>query len=318
VKPIRFLASFAIVSLPLAMAGCISGPSGVEGTNDVADIPIQGTIFTIVFENEDANVVEEMPYLQGLAKQYASASAYYADHHPSLPNYLQLISGTDQGVTDDEAPAAHQFDSDNLTKQLDAAKIPWRAYMEDMVEPCHMENNGEYAVRHDPFVYFTSVTSDSAYCGDHVVDMAAHLDDDLKADQYRYMWITPNTCNDIHDCEPSIGDRWLSKIIPQIMESDGYKNGGAIFILWDEGGQDASYLLGGKQNIAAVVISDDLVSPGFVSDVLYSHDSYLATVQDAFGLPRLPSTLDSTPMADFFDTTIDSVPVAPRGMNVAD
>lgn len=286
--------------LALLSSGCIDGPSGVEGSSDVVALPIEGTIFTIVLENHDADVLSEMPYLQGLADEHASADAYFADHHPSLPNYLQMISGTDQGVADDEGPDKHQLDADNLAAQLDAADVPWRAYMEDMGEPCLMRDKGKYAVRHDPFVYFTSVTRDQASCREHIVDMDEHLTDDLARDERRFMWITPNECNDMHDCDPGVADRWLSRVIPQLMESDGYKNGGVIFVLWDEGAPDASYALGGKQSIPAVVISDRLASRGHVSDVLYSHDSYLATVQDALGLPRLPSTEESTPMADFF------------------
>lgn len=299
-RSFRFITPSALL-FSLVWAGCIDGPSGVEGESDVASLPIEGTIFTIVMENEDADVLAEMPYLQGLADEYASADAYYADHHPSLPNYLQMISGTDQGVSDDEGPDKHQLDSDNLAAQLDAASVPWRAYMEDMGEPCLMRDRGKYAVRHNPFVYFTSVTSDEASCRDHVVDMDEHLEADLEANEHRYMWITPNECNDMHDCDPVVADRWLSKVIPRLMESDGYKNGGVIFVLWDEGAPDASYAFGGKQSIPAVVISDRLATRGHVSDVLYSHDSYLATVQDALGLPRLRSTEESTPMADFFE-----------------
>ncbi len=307
-KPVRIVASIASVSALLLFPACIDGPSGVEGSSDVVDLPLDGTIFTIVLENHDADVVEEMPYLQGLADQYASADAYYADHHPSLPNYLQLLSGTDQDVADDDGPDKHQLDAKNLASQLDAASIPWRAYMEDMGEPCLMKDKGLYAVRHNPFVYFTSVTSDPSGCKEHIVDMDAHLDDDLASNAHRYVWITPNDCNNMHDCEPAATDDWLAGLIPRLMDSDGYKNGGAIFILWDEGGQDASYVFGGKQSIPAVVISDRVASPGFVSDVLYSHDSYLATVEDAFGIPRLPTTTDSTPMADLFDASFTESP----------
>jgi phosphatidylinositol-3-phosphatase len=302
-RPVRINPSLASIPAVLLISACINGPDGIEGNSDVADLPIEGTIFTIVLENHDTDVVDEMPYLQGLADAYASADAYYADHHPSLPNYLQLLAGTDQDVSDDDGPDKHQLDSENLASQLDQAEIPWRAYMEDMGEPCLMRDEGLYAVRHNPFVYFTSVTRDQARCKEHIVDMDAHLAQDLGSNAYRYMWLTPNDCNNMHDCEPGASDKWLSEIIPQIMQSEGYKNGGAIFVLWDEGGQDASYLFGGKQGIPAVVVSDRIVSPGFVSDVLYSHDSYLATVEDALGLPRLTSTADSTPMADIFGQT---------------
>lgn len=218
-KPVRIVPSFASISAIMLLSACIDGPSGVEGSSDVVDLPLEGTIFTIVLENHDADVVEEMPYLQGLVDDYASADAYYADHHPSLPNYLQLLSGTDQRVSDDEGPDKHQLDAENLASQLDAAGIPWRAYMEDMGEPCLTKDKGVYAVRHNPFVYFTSVTRDRDACAEHVVDMDEHLAADLESDAYRYMWITPNDCNNMHDCEPTTADDWLAKVIPQIMES---------------------------------------------------------------------------------------------------
>jgi acid phosphatase len=282
------------------LAGC--GPGGVEGSSGVADLPIEGTIFTIVFENHGEGVVsDEMPYVQSLADGYASADAYYADHHPSLPNYLIMTSGSDHDVSDDDDPGGHPLGgTDNLADQLDAADIPWRAYMEDMGEPCLLVDRGLYAVRHNPFAYYTSLTSDAERCGERIVDMASHFEADLAAGEHDYMWITPNDCNNMHDCSPATADAWLAQVIPAIMDSPGYQAGGAIFILWDEGGPDATWVFGGKQSIPFILVSDHVVSPGFVSNIRYSHDSYLATIEDAFGMPRLPTTIDSTPMADFF------------------
>jgi phosphatidylinositol-3-phosphatase len=295
----RIIAGSTLLLAPL-LAAC--GPSGTEGDSAVADLPIEGTIFTIVFENHGAGVVEdEMPFVKSLASAYASTDAYYADHHPSLPNYLIMTSGSDHDVTDDEGPSSHPLDgADHLADQLDVAGVPWRAYMEDMGDPCLMEDRGLYAVRHDPFMYYTSLTSDVERCQDRVVDMASHFAADLESAAYDYMWITPNDCNNMHDCSAATSDAWLAQVVPQIMASPGYKAGGAIFILWDEGGADQTYVLGGKQTIPCIVVSEHLASPGFVSDILYTHDSYLATMEDAFGMPRLETTIDSVPMADVF------------------
>ena len=298
--PHRHLVTSTLV-LTAILAGC--GPDGEEGSSGIADLPITGTVFTIVFENHGAGVIDdEMPYLRSLAGRYGRADAYYADHHPSLPNYLIMTSGRDHDVSDDDPPSRHPLEgTDNLGAQLDEAGVPWRAYMEEMGDACVLEDRGLFAVRHNPFVYYTSLSSDSERCRDRVVDMGQHFAADLESGEYDYMWITPNDCNNMHDCSAATADAWLEQVIPQITESDAYRNGGAIFILWDEGGQDPTYVFGGKQTIPFVLISEDLVSPGFVSNILYSHDSYLATVEDALALPRLPSTLDSTPMADFFD-----------------
>lgn len=297
----RYILGLMCMAAP-TLAAC--GPSGTQGSSEVADMPVTGTIFTIVMENEGAGVLSEMPYTQGLANQYASASAYYADHHPSLPNYLVMTSGTDKGVTDDGLPDEHRIGgTDNLADQLDAAGVPWRAYMETMGEPCLKVDRGKYSAHHNPFIYYSSFANDAARCAEHDVDMDTHFAADLKSGEYDFMWITPDKCSDGHDCPPETADKWLQKVVPQIMESDGYKRGGAIFIVWDEGGPDATYVFGGKQTIPFVLVSENLVSKGFTSKTLYNHNSYLATVQDLLGLPRLATTKDATPMSDFFAAT---------------
>lgn len=301
------LSTALLASCALAVSACGPANPGVPGSTAVAKLPLTGTIFTIVFENHNADAVltRDNPYINGLADRYGSAAAYLANEHPSLPNYLLMTSGSTQGVGDDDPPAKHPIPGDdNLADQLDAAGVRWRAYMEGMGKPCTLENRGRYAVRHDPFVYYTSLSSDAARCRDHVVDMDANFSRDLAAGTYQFMWITPDVCNDMHDCSTQTADAWLARVIPQIQKSPGYRAGGAIFLLWDEGSADFSYVKSYvfriAQNIPFVLVSEKLVSSGFVSNTTYGHDSYLATVEDALGIPRLPATVGSTPMADFF------------------
>lgn len=319
-RKLKWLRSSIPLSFALLSCAC-SVNAGKKGSSDVARLPITGTIFTIVFENhsQDDLLNHDTAYLKELASRYGTADAYLGKLHPSLPNYIVMTSGSAHGIHDDGSPSKHRVDGpENLADQLDAAGIPWRAYMEDMGDSCVMKDTGRYAVRHDPFVYYSSLANDTRRCQDRVVDMKAHFSEDLAADAYQFMWITPNECNDMHDCSKKTSDKWLRRVIPPIMESPGYKKGGAIFLLWDEGSADLSYaswyVFKNRQNLPFVLISEHIVSPGFVSNTRYGHDSYLATMQDAFGLPRLPRTLHSTPMADFFGVvpaTEDS-PTAPQ------
>ena len=93
-------------------------------------------------------------------------------------------------------------------------------------------------------------------------------------------------------------------MIPRLMASPGYREGGAIFLVWDEGSADItyaeSYLFHRPQNIPFILISEALAHPGVLSNITYGHDSYLATIEDVFGLPRLPTTELSSSMYDFF------------------
>jgi len=255
---------------------------------------LPGTIFTILFENRGRSQVmnsASAPTFRALARTYADLQNYRPRFHPSLPDYIVMTSGSNQGIHDDAGPASHRIPGiANLPAQLDAGGVPWRAYGESMPRPCYTGDTNLFAVRHVPFLYYDYVTQRPDYCAQHVVPMTA-LDADLAADRYRYMWLTPNMQNDMHDAPVATGDRWLSQMLPRLMNSPGYRRGGAIFILFDETeGRDVT--------IPALIVSN-LVRRG-VDMTLYDHASYLATVEDLLGLPRLPSTQHAVSMAGLF------------------
>ena len=272
------------------------------------------TVFTIVLENHDyAEIVGSSyaPYINQLIAQYGLATNYTdSTVHPSLPNYLEMVSGDPQypGLLDCD-PAAFciskfgnfPVDKDNLGHQLTAANIPWRSYQEDMVDPCRLTSNGHYAPKHDPFLYFTNIQKDmSGLCAATNVDYT-NFAADLAAGQYRYMWITPNLINDGHDGEANaalkVSDDWCALEIPKIMASNAYKHGGIIFLTWDEGAGRAENT---KSHIPMIVISEKIHSHGYQSGVAYNHASYLATVEDLFSLPRLGHAVMAPTMTEFW------------------
>jgi hypothetical protein len=291
-----------VPSALVLLGGCAPLNPGVPGTPDVTHPAIDGTVFTIVFENENADdiLIPAHPTFYSLAHTQGRADAYVSYDHPSLTNYLVMTSGTTHGFTSSEDPLVNPAQiegNDNLPAQLDAAGIPWRAYMESMGEPCRLDSTGLYGANHNPFVYYQSLRTDVEHCREHVVDFDEHFDADLAANTHRYMFITPNRCSDMHDCPIETGDAWLADILPRIMASEGYRNNGVIFILFDEG-----YMRwgGAGANVATLVLSPQLVSPNYTTNTRFDHRSYLATVQDIFGLPRLPTTETATPMGEFF------------------
>jgi hypothetical protein len=286
-----------------AVAGC--GPSSVGSqTIAVGGHPdVTGTVFTIVFENENAaDIIQpQNPTFYSLAQSNARATAYTSSTHPSLPNYIMLTSGSTNGVTTDNDPTSNVPvpGTANIADQLDAAGVKWRAYMEGMGEPCKLDSSGDYSAHHDPFLYYTSMVGDPARCHDRIVDFDQSFGPDLDSGAYRYMWITPNMCDDMHNCSAGAADAWLGRVIRRITASQAYKNGGAIFVLFDEGSSRAP---GASATLPTIVASPRLVSAGYVSATPYDHRSYLATVEDILDLPRLPSTVDATSMDDFFVT----------------
>lgn len=101
----------------------------------------------------------------------------------------------------------------------------------------------------------------------------------------------------MHDCPVATADAWLRKTVTQIQASDAYDSGGAIFILFDEGN---SRLPGASAPLSVIVVSSNLVSPGYATATALGHKSYLATIEDIFGLSRLPSTASSTSINEVF------------------
>ncbi|MBK8252727.1 MAG: hypothetical protein IPK82_08670 [Polyangiaceae bacterium] len=296
------------VTLLTAMSGCALSAQndGVQGRAAVSKPDVKGTVFTIVFENKEKGEVikPEVETFWNLSRDYSRAEAYISNAHPSLVNYIVMTSGDRQGIGSNDPPAKVATDEPlNLGEQLDAHGIKWRAYLEDMGEPCKLESSGDYAVHHNPWVYYTTLTDDVERCKDRVVDFEEHFEEDLAKDEYKYMWITPNQCNNMHNCDASVGDAWLKDVVTKIQASPGYQNGGAIFILFDEG---STRILDAEANLPTVIVSEQLVKKGYVSETRFDHAGYLATVQDIFQMPRFPSTYGATPLSEFFKERTDT------------
>jgi hypothetical protein len=193
----------------------IDAPSG-DDTGDDASNPGQDgstsgktTIFTIVLENHDYKEIvgsANAPYINSLIAMGGLATNYKDTNHPSLPNYLHMISGADQyiGIVDlDPTSFGFPVAQPNLGTQLEAKKLKWRSYQESMATPCNLTAtaDGLYAPKHDPWLYFTDQQTATQQCQDTNVDFSSFAAD-LATDTYDYQWITPNLTDDGHDPRP--------------------------------------------------------------------------------------------------------------------
>ncbi len=273
-------------------------------------LPAFSHVFIILLENREASEIvgnKQAAYLNQLASQYARAANYYGIGHPSLPNYLALTGGDTFGIQSDCTDCF--LAKDNLANQVERAGRAWKGYMESLPGPCFKgAGDGGYALKHDPFMYYDNIRNDPARCN-RVVPLT-QLDADLQSGTVPDLaWISPNLCNDMHDCPVATGDAWLRTWVPKILNSPAWKQDGVLFITFDEGGSTAGccqVAAGGKQVAAGgkvdTLVISPLVQPGFVSQVAYDHYSLLRTIEEAWGLPRLGNAgCDcSAPMADFF------------------
>jgi len=243
-------------------------------------------IMVILEENEEYGSVignrVAAPYFNSLADGGGLATAWYGVGHPSLPNYLALISGSTWGVTSDGAPI---LPGPTVVDQLASRGIGWRAYMEGMPTPCYSGIGGGdgYAKKHDPFMFFGTIVNNPAKCAQVVPfdRLAADLQSNTAPP---FLWVTPNLCNDGHDCGVTAADTWLRSEMPVIQNSAWYRQGASVVITWDEGGSDASCCTGaGGGQIATIVVGRGprrLTTQG-------DHFGTLRAVEEAYGLPLL-------------------------------
>jgi phosphatidylinositol-3-phosphatase len=282
------------------------GPSPTAAAQ--AGIPAFSHVFIIVMENEAYDKVlgnPDVPYINNLAQQYAVADNYYGITHPSLPNYIAATSGDTQGITSD---CTNCFvDAPNIVDQLEAAGKSWKGYMESMPSPCFVgDSKPLYRQKHNPFIYFDDIRNNPARC-EKIVPFT-QFDADLQAGAVPdYAWITPNMCNDIHDCSLATGDAWLQTWVAKILASPAWQQNGALFLTFDEsdhsdGSSCCTYAMGG--HVLTLVISP-LAKPAYRSQVAYDHYSLLRTIEQAWGMPLLGKAgCDcSLPMTDFFSAT---------------
>jgi phosphatidylinositol-3-phosphatase len=272
------------------------------------------TVFLIMMENHNWSDIKgnpSAPYINHTLLPMASyAQQYYnpPNNHPSEPNYLWLEAGTNFGITDDGPPSLnHQSTTQHLVTLLTKAHISWKAYEEGISgQVCPLIDTGEYATKHNPMIYFNDVTNtnnlNSAYCIAHERPFTELSSDLTHNTVSRYNFITPNLCDDMHDsCLPSFdavkqGDTWLSQQIPPIMNSAAYKDGGAIFITWDEAAT-------GDGPIGMIVLSPTARGNGYSNTIHYTHSSTLRTIEEIFGVtPLLGDAAKATDLRDLFQT----------------
>jgi hypothetical protein len=173
----------------------------------------------------------------------------------------------------------------SLVDQLERAGASWRAYMEDLPAPCStVTDAGDYALKHDPFLYYRGLRADPARC--RRVVPATQLGGDLRGGRLAdFSWISPNLCHDGHDCSLRTADRFLRRLVPPVLAGLGPH--GFLALLWDEGTSDAGCCrLASGGHVPAILVGPDVLRRSR-SAVRVDHYSTLRTIEDAFGLPHL-------------------------------
>lgn len=314
--------SAACASTPLVKPPSTTNPNSTLNTHPSTTVAKQSTtsqssatstsntsfvhehVFVIVMENLGYSAALATPTLASLANHWVHATNYYATTHPSLPNYISLVAGSTLGITSDCVTCF--VNAPSLMDEMDHAGISWASYMESIPNSCYLAPyavGNLYAAKHDPFVYFQDIRNSPTLCANiqplHALETMLNSNSTNIAN---FVWITPNLCNDGHDCAPSTAATWLSQMVSTITSSSAWQQNGALYITWDEGnGGDYSALNsanqvvpnGGGGHILTIVVEPKLPHGTTISAPL-DHYSLLKTIETNFNLGLLGASSNTS------------------------
>jgi hypothetical protein len=282
-----------------------------------AAAPSFSHVFIVMEENHSYSEVVGnplMPYLNMLINNYGLATQYFANQHHSLPNYLWLTSGSNDGVTTDTCSPV--IENDNVVQELKEAGLSWQAYQQSLPYAGYLGcSSGYYHKRHDPFAYY-DVVVDSTAQQKHIVPFTQFATDLANNNFARYNFITPNICYDMHS-DPACSngctsnsssacwteaDSFLQTEIGPLLNTNMFQPGGSglLIITFDESiGTDTT---NGGGHVAWVAVSP-LAKPGYRSTTFYQHQSTLRLMLEGLGVNvGLPNKAATAPdMNEFFN-----------------
>jgi Phosphoesterase family len=267
-------------------------------------------VVIIVLENGDYEVAVHDKNLAALAAKGASFSNYHALFHPSYPNYLAMVAGTDFGIhkrgrylADRQVNFPNDAAHKTIADRLVAAGLDFKNYAEELpqgacpfrIDSQHVSKRkaGDYVRRHVPFMSFAEVQE--KWC-DRIVgvdsgkanSLLALGDDnfikDAKAGLVAYSFYSPNMNNDGHNTNVGTAGAWVSKFLDKTF-NEKLRKGTLVIVTFDESDRNSD-------NRIYTLFLGDMVKEGSqqdpkVLDRHYTHYDMLRTIEDNFGLQPL-------------------------------
>lgn len=274
-----------------------------------SSVPSYDHIFMIMMENTDYNEVvndpADTPFLHTLMSEGATMANYHGVYHPSDENYLAIAGGATYTTGATYWPNIKDPNK-NIGDELTSAGKSWKAYEQGMGTPCNTttQYDSYYEPDDAPFINYTDVANDAAYCQAHLFD-TSRLSTDLQnaSTTPDFSWIA---ADDYNDGEASgngsatslrVQDAWLKQTVSPILASPAWTSQKSLLVVtWDEDESEPD------NHVATIVLgSQNTVPAGTVSSSRYDHYSTGRTVELALGIaPITANDRYATPLNDAF------------------
>ncbi len=266
-------------------------------------------VFMIYLENHGVKDIvgsRNAPYTNGLINKYGYGDNYFAQTHPSLPNYYPILGGSDFGFNYN--CELDCFDARNLADSIQGAGKGWASYEQSMPSPCFTQSSGPYSPGELPFLAFHDIVSDTARCQAHVLPLERMATDLASpATTPNYVWWAADENHNMegpiniefilsllttHQYNIKAGDQFLAATLPTILNSPAFQTqSSAIFITWDEDYNNLSLGIGNEGNHVPMIVipsPNSGMRQGHIVAANYNnHYSLLRTIEDSLQLPRL-------------------------------
>lgn len=284
-----------MIVLPIfLMLACLSAMAQIPGVTPPDHVVI------VMEENHSFSEIigsSSAPFINSLTQQGALFTQSFAVEHPSEPNYLDLFSGSNQGVTDDSCP--HTFSTENLASELAAAGRTFTGFSEGLPSAgSTVCTSGEYARKHVPWVNFNNVPSSANQ------PFTSFPMDFTTLPTVSF--VIPDLLDDMHDGTIAQGDAWLQQNMDAYIQFAQTHNS-LLIITWDE--DDSS-----MNNQVPTIFLGPMVKQGQFAEKI-NHFNVLRTLEDLYGLTHAGAAASATPITDVWqsaapDFTVTASPTA--------
>ncbi len=264
------------LATPSPTAGTTPTVGATPSATPTSSLPRYDHIVVVLEENKGYSEIignTSAPYINSLVAQGMSFTDSYAVTHPSQPNYLDLYSGSDQGVFGDVCPST-VFQGPDLGGQLISANLSFAGYSEGLPQAGSLictNNATHYARKHNPWADFgdtSGATTNLSYSSfpTTTADYSALP---------TVSFVVPNLNDDMHDGSIQQGDTWLQQNMDAYAQWAKTHNS-LLIVTWDEDDNTSV-------NQIPTLFVGQHVQVG-TNNTTINHYNVLRTIEDMYGL----------------------------------